>query len=1524
MHRSAFARLATLLPALAALALPAAAQTAAPAAPPPAAPANAAPALWGDVNGDGQVTLLDALAVIARVVGKELPAGYSLPVADVDGNGRVTAMDALVIAGYAAGRDMSQYAVGKAVGGTGSGGGAPGGIQRLVCTADVAAPSVSCVPETADAGGADHLIIGGQGTNVLLANTNTSFNAGTGIFSTDVTVKNLIAQPLGTTDGVTLDADKVRVFFFLGPVGIPTGLVDVHNADGAKIYTSGSPQPYFEYPQVLAHNQTSAAKTWQFEVGPGATSFTFKVLVAAAVQFPQGYVDVTPAADTLSAGGTVQLSGVVRTATGTVISGETITWTTSSSAVATVDAAGLVTATGDGVDTVTATAGTRSGHAIIVVRTASAATTTITPAPATVAAGDSALLTVQVKSAGGFAITTGGAAVVLSSTAGTLSPVTDNADGTYTAYLKHTVFGPVLVSGTLNGTDIGDTATVTFTAAGPATLVRLAGDGAAVTAGDPAAIAPSVRVEDVHGNPVSGASVVFSTLTPGGSVTGGTQTSDASGVATVGSWILGAGANTLTVTSGAASTTFTGFGNTLPAGGEDDLTAVGNVTVTATGLLGNDADADGDAFAVTAETKATANGGSATFTAAGGLTYLSAAGFTGTDSVTYTLTDARGGTGTGLVVVSVPDRVWYVQAGASGDGRAATPFGTLAQAEAQSAAGDSILVLNAASALTDSITLQSGQALLGQGIPASIVRTLSGSAHLTVSPVTLLASTGVASTISRTSAGSAVRLGAGTGALVVRGLSITTSNGAGIVGGSFNNATIGGGDLTVSANGGPAIDLADGEIIGLLSSASSAGSATTGIRLSAISGNLGISAGSVTGSAGAAFDFAGGSALFTYDGSASQTNDAPLVSVTGGHTGTLTFQTGTLSATNGNGLQFDNADGAYHFDGTTTLNGGDAGIDVDHGSGGTFAFGAGTSISHPVNEAVTVRSSAPDFTYAGTLLKANNGNGGITVAFNTGGAVRFTGPSVVLSTLSANAVNLLSNSGTAVSFADSLNLTSSGIALNAVGGGTLTVTGAHNDIHAVGGTALNVQGVSIGAAGLTFRSVSASGAASGIVLSNTGSAGGLTVTGDGGTCITVTSACTGGTIQNTSGPGISLSNTASPSFSHVRILATGGSGVGGTGVAGFTFTAGLIDGSGTAHGADGSSIGFGAAGAGTQSNLSGAVVITGNTLTNAWIHGIDIANYSGTITSAGISDNSVVSAAGAASSHGSGIRLLGFGSAGGVSGIVRASISDNTVTGFPSGSGIETRFGNPGGPAGTWGTPGSATDAVSVLRNTVGGSGPAALTGGDGIVATLRGAGQAGWKIDDNGTPTEPVGNVAGAGIRVEVRGAGATATASVTGNSVIAANGPGIALAADSATSLADAPQLTADVSANHVSATGGPGIDVAAGGASAADLRVKVIGNVVAVPLGANVSGIVVAHDGATGGAPSVCLRASGNTGAGSGTASGIALGRTAPFVFAVHAMAVTDSPAVEAYVDALNPAAGGTALTAATTGFSTCTLP
>ena len=74
-----------------------------------------------------------------------------------------------------------------------------------------------------------------------------------------------------------------------------------------------------------------------------------------------------------------------------------------------------------------------------------------------------------------------------------------------------------------------------------------------------------------------------------------------------------------------------------------------------------------------------------------------------------------------------------------------------------------------------------------------------------------------------------------------------------------------------------------------------------------------------------------------------------------------------------------------------------------------------------------------------------------------------------------------------------------------------------NTITTTTGTALNVANTTIGASGLTFRSISANGARERHRPEQHRGSGGLTVTGNGGTCTPATPTCTGGRIQNTTG-----------------------------------------------------------------------------------------------------------------------------------------------------------------------------------------------------------------------------------------------------------------------------------------------------------------------------------------------------------------------------------------------------------------------
>jgi hypothetical protein len=243
-------------------------------------------------------------------------------------------------------------------------------LSTLRCTVDVRASTLDCRPaQPATAQGVRGVILGGQGLNVRLASSGTSYDAGTGIVRSDVTVENLTAQMLGTTDGYLPAPEGVRVFFATGPtVTEGTGTVTVANADGTDVFTSAG-QSFFRYPGILAPRDTTAAKEWRFALPSTVTAFTFTVYVAAPVFQESGWLVLTPAAPTMVAGGTLRLTALVRGVTGRP-EGAPVAWSieASSDSLATVDSTGLLRVYQPGFVIVAARSGEREGRVSVHVR----------------------------------------------------------------------------------------------------------------------------------------------------------------------------------------------------------------------------------------------------------------------------------------------------------------------------------------------------------------------------------------------------------------------------------------------------------------------------------------------------------------------------------------------------------------------------------------------------------------------------------------------------------------------------------------------------------------------------------------------------------------------------------------------------------------------------------------------------------------------------------------------------------------------------------------------------------------------------------------------------------------------------------------------------------------------------------------------------------------------------------------------------------------------------------------------------
>ncbi len=254
--------------------------------------------------------------------------------------------------------------------------GRPVHLVAVTCTVDVAAGTSRCDDASNPGNAATDLILGGQNRYVNLDLGAVHYDQNTQSYQMDVRVRNLIPQALGTTDGTTLDAKGVRVFLQAGP-NVKTGTGNVTLAsDGVGTFTASN-QQYFQYNQVLDQFETSFPRTWQFTMPSTVTAFSFTAYVSAAVQFPDGWVDVTAVPLNMNPHAELKLSATARDAAGNFVEdGQFFTWSSTDTTVATVTngqtAGGLVSTLRAGTTTIEVSASaagvSRVGAAPVTVR----------------------------------------------------------------------------------------------------------------------------------------------------------------------------------------------------------------------------------------------------------------------------------------------------------------------------------------------------------------------------------------------------------------------------------------------------------------------------------------------------------------------------------------------------------------------------------------------------------------------------------------------------------------------------------------------------------------------------------------------------------------------------------------------------------------------------------------------------------------------------------------------------------------------------------------------------------------------------------------------------------------------------------------------------------------------------------------------------------------------------------------------------------------------------------------------------
>jgi hypothetical protein len=289
----------------------------------------------------------------------------------------------------------------------------------------------------------------------------------------------------------------------------------------------------------------------------------------AAVAAAGGDAQTGPVAQPLP----TPLAVLVTDSTGAGVPGVTVRWTTAqgsgsvSAGSSTTDASGLATVTwtlGDVVGAMSASAAVTGLPPVTFQATASAGSAaklvfSAQPSGVTAGAVFSPPVQVSVQDAHGNAVDAPPVSIALAVATGT---------GTAGAHLRGTATattsGGVATFAAINIDSAGTGYRLRATAAGltgatsdafnvlagtAAVAAVQAGNGQTAAPGAAVAIPPAVIVKDGFGNVKPGASVTFAVASGGGTITGGSQTTNASGIAAVGSWTLGsAGTNTLTAT----------------------------------------------------------------------------------------------------------------------------------------------------------------------------------------------------------------------------------------------------------------------------------------------------------------------------------------------------------------------------------------------------------------------------------------------------------------------------------------------------------------------------------------------------------------------------------------------------------------------------------------------------------------------------------------------------------------------------------------------------------------------------------------------------------------------------------------------------------------------------------------------------------------------------------------------------------------------------------------------------------------
>ncbi|CAA9357849.1 MAG: hypothetical protein AVDCRST_MAG68-4208 [uncultured Gemmatimonadetes bacterium] len=258
---------------------------------------------------------------------------------------------------------------------------------------------------------------------------------------------------------------------------------------------------------------------------------------------PVASVDIAPAAVSIAAGESRQLAATARDAAGAPLAGRAVAWSSSSTAVATVDAAsGMVRAVAVGEATITASSEGRSATATVTVTPAPIATLALEPAAIALPVGGTRQLTVTARDAAGN--TLAGRTVTITTSNRAVAAVSGS---TVTAVAP----GSATLTAVAEGKSTTATVTVTLE---PIATITLEPTAIALPVGGTRQL--TVTARDAAGNTLAGHTVTITSSNAAvATVSGSTVTAVATGNATLTAVAEGKSATaTVTVTPPAIAT----------------------------------------------------------------------------------------------------------------------------------------------------------------------------------------------------------------------------------------------------------------------------------------------------------------------------------------------------------------------------------------------------------------------------------------------------------------------------------------------------------------------------------------------------------------------------------------------------------------------------------------------------------------------------------------------------------------------------------------------------------------------------------------------------------------------------------------------------------------------------------------------------------------------------------------------------------------------------------------------------------